>query len=438
MRGPDTPNRGAQSQAAAERRRKVLVSAYSCETGRGSEGEIGWRFVTELARRHEVWVITRANLRAVHAETFAAEPRPAGLNFIYFDLPLIFRFYKRGRRFFLVYYYFWQIGVGLRARRLVRDQEFDVLHHLIGGMDWMPAGLALAPGPFVWGPVGSENTHPSIFARLPLSSRLKDGARRAMRWTLRSFDPFLRLTARRASLILSHTPESMPRRYRDRLRPFVQTGIADLASLARPKTGFERGERLQIVYAGELKDWKGARFACAAALRLFETEASADLTIVGDGPLRAELEALVRGHPQGHRVRFLGKIPMDELLEVLRGGDVFLYPSFHHGLATVVLQAMLTGLPVVCIEGDAIGRAVGQEAGITVPLHGDRDPVDGIAAALSDLAGDEERRSRLAATAQTMARERYSYEGLATALANIYEEVLSSDAAPVAGPPEDA
>ena len=97
---------------------RVLVSAYTCETGRGSEGEIAWRLVHQLARSHDIVVITRANLRPVHEAAFVTKPKPARLRFVYFDLPWIFRLYKRGKRFFLVYYYLWQMGVGLLARRM--------------------------------------------------------------------------------------------------------------------------------------------------------------------------------------------------------------------------------------------------------------------------------------------------------------------------------
>ncbi len=120
---------------------RILVSAYACETGRGSEGEIGWRLVLRLAENNDVWVITRANLRPIHEAAFQVTQKPARLHFVYFDLPWIFRFYKKGARFFLLYYYLWQIGVAIRARRLSRDVHFDVLHHLIGGMDWMPLVL---------------------------------------------------------------------------------------------------------------------------------------------------------------------------------------------------------------------------------------------------------------------------------------------------------
>ena len=130
---------------------KILISAYSCETGRGSEGEIGWRIVNALAERHEVRVITRANLRMVHEASFSQTRQPAGLTFEYFDLPWVFRFYKKGNRFFLIYYYLWQIGVGFRARRMLRQERADVLHHLIGGMDWMPAGTGFLSGPICVG-----------------------------------------------------------------------------------------------------------------------------------------------------------------------------------------------------------------------------------------------------------------------------------------------
>ena len=90
---------------------KILISAYTCETGRGSEGEIGWRLAHALAAKHEVTVLTRANLRDVHEESFKEHPKPKNLRFEYFDLPYIFRFYKKGKRGFLIYYYLWSFYV---------------------------------------------------------------------------------------------------------------------------------------------------------------------------------------------------------------------------------------------------------------------------------------------------------------------------------------
>jgi glycosyltransferase involved in cell wall biosynthesis len=403
---------------------KILLSAYACEPGRGSEGEIGWRTVLHLARRHELWVITRANLQVAHEQAFKQVERPEQLHFIYFDLPWILRWYKRGKRLFLLYYYLWQMGVAVQAWRL-RRQKFDVLHHLTGGMDWMPSGLALCPGAFVWGPVGSEDTHPVIRQQLSTRSKFLDILRAAVRGLMRNVNPFVRFTGARADIILSHTPENMPRRYAKRLRPFTQTGIANTAALAIPKSDLARGATLRLVFAGELKEWKGARLALQAALRFFERDQEATLRIVGDGPLRGEMDRIVRGHGHGHRVTFAGRLPMAELVRELHDADVFVYPSFHHGMATVVLQAMLTGLPVVCIEGDAIARTVQDRAGITVPLVRGRDPVEDIASALGELAGNEQQRARLAAAAREIAIREFDYERLSGRLEDIYAEVCA-------------
>lgn len=403
---------------------KILISAYACESGRGGEGEIAWRMVRSLAERHEVWVITRANLRKTHENLFNAQPKPKGLHFVYFDLPWVLRFYKRGKCFFLLYYYFWQVGSGLLARKLVAQENFDLCHHLTGGMDWMPTGLALCKGPLLWGPVGSEDTHPVILNKLGLTSRVKDGLRFMTRSVMRHVDPFVRFSGRRACVVLSHTPETMPPRLADKVTPFTQTGIENTPDIARPKEDVRRTGPLRILFAGELKDWKGALFALNAALKYFERSAcGAVLTVVGDGPLYGEMREVIAGHPEGYRVVMTGKVPMERLLTIMQESDLFLYPSFHHGLATVVLQAMLTGVPVVCIEGDATGRSVRNDAGITVALHVDRDPVADLADAIEKLANDEVHRQSLAVEGQRIARERYTYASLAGGIEHVYRHI---------------
>ena len=406
---------------------KILISAYTCETGRGSEGEIGWRLAHALAAKHEVTVLTRANLRDVHEKSFKEHPKPKNLRFEYFDLPYIFRFYKKGKRGFLIYYYLWQIGIGLRARYLTRNEPVDVLHHLIGGMDWMPAGLSLCGGPLIWGPVGSENTHPLILCHQPLKTRIKDKIRSVIRWFMRTLDPFTRFTASRAKVIFSHTPDNLPKRLVPIVRPLAQTGIFDHSHLAIPKTDLARGVRLRLIFVGDLKDFKGARMALDSALRVFKLGYPADLTIVGDGPLRNEMKKVVDTHPNGKQVKFLGKIPMKKLVHTLNDSDIMICPTFHHGLSTIVLQAMLTRLPIICVDGDATGRAVGQLAGITVKLSNDVKPHHSLAKAIIDLAENEEKRQTLAHQARKLALENYNYGSLAEQISKTYEEFTKSN-----------
>ena len=62
------------------KRLKVLMSAYACEPGKGSEPGVGWTVAREMARHHDIWVITRANNRPVIEAELARNPQP-GLHF---------------------------------------------------------------------------------------------------------------------------------------------------------------------------------------------------------------------------------------------------------------------------------------------------------------------------------------------------------------------
>ena len=110
-------------------RLKVLISAYACEPGKGSEPGVGWNVAVEAARRHDVWAITRANNRPVIEAELARNPIPS-LHMVYYDLPRWTRWWKRGTRGTRLYYYLWQLALYSVVRRLYRKIRFDVTHHV--------------------------------------------------------------------------------------------------------------------------------------------------------------------------------------------------------------------------------------------------------------------------------------------------------------------
>src|ERR1700737_2271302 len=120
---------------------RILVSAYACQPGKGSEQGVGWNWVRQIATTHEVWVITRAkNCTPVERE-LARHPMP-NAHFAYFDLPRWARFWKKGSRGMHLYYYLWQFAAYLFARRLHREIGFDVVHHVTFVNYWMPSFLS--------------------------------------------------------------------------------------------------------------------------------------------------------------------------------------------------------------------------------------------------------------------------------------------------------
>ena len=188
-------------------RHKVLISAYACEPGRGSEPGVGWNLAREMAKFHDLWVITRAINREVIEEELAKNP-VQGLHFIYFDLPKWFRTWENERYGVQIYYYIWQLGIYPLAKSVHRKVGFSLAHHITFVRYWTPSLLALLPIPFLWGPVGGGESAPKTFrknfsAEGQRYERLRDLARR-----LGEHDPLVRLTARKCKMALVTTRET--------------------------------------------------------------------------------------------------------------------------------------------------------------------------------------------------------------------------------------
>ena len=124
------------------------------------------------------------------------------------------------------------------------------------------------------------------------------------------------------------------------------------------------------------------------------------LEIVGDGPLRGSLERLAAEVAPG-RVRFAGGIDARDKALRLASADAFGLVSLHEGFGLVYLEAMHAGLPVVA--GDSGGQTDFLRDGANALLVPPSDPV-AIGAALSRLAGDRVLRRRLSDAALEVAR----------------------------------
>ncbi len=120
-----------------------------------------------------------------------------------------------------------------------------------------------------------------------------------------------------------------------------------------------------VLSVGSLIPRKGHALTIEAMRRCPE----AVLLIVGQGPLRSELERLAERLGVSSRVRFLGELPHDRLPDVYRAADVLVLASEREGWANVLLEAMACGTPVVAtnvngapevVQAPAAGVLVGQ------------------------------------------------------------------------------
>jgi rhamnosyl/mannosyltransferase len=188
-----------------------------------------------------------------------------------------------------------------------------------------------------------------------------------------------------------------------------------LATRAREiRTRF--GERPLLVAVGRLIYYKGFEFAIRALPEVPE----AQLLIIGDGPLRAELGQLARELGVGDRVHLLGEMQNDETPAYYFASDVYLLPSIARSEAfgIVQIEAMACGLPVINTDLRSGVPFVSRhgESGLTVP------PSDApaLAAAIRELLAAPETRKRMGEAGRARAEREFSKEALAARMLQLY------------------
>lgn len=102
----------------------VLISAYACRPGEGSEPGVGWNIVRELVKYHKVWVLTRENNRPEIEAELQKNPLP-GLEFIYCEPSRWVQKLNRNQRLVYLHYYLWQISAYFLGRKLHQQINFE-------------------------------------------------------------------------------------------------------------------------------------------------------------------------------------------------------------------------------------------------------------------------------------------------------------------------
>jgi glycosyltransferase involved in cell wall biosynthesis len=182
-----------------------------------------------------------------------------------------------------------------------------------------------------------------------------------------------------------------------------------------------------IMSVGRLVEKKGFPFVLQAAAVLAGRGIQFELIIVGDGPMRDELERLAGGLGLRDRVVFAGRLTQAQLAHVYRRADALGLGSIvakdgdRDGLPNVILEAMAYGVPVVASNLSAIPEAViHEETGL---LAAPGSPEE-LAAQLERALGDEELRQRLIDNARRKVAADFDLQKNAVQLARLFAESL--------------
>jgi len=184
---------------------------------------------------------------------------------------------------------------------------------------------------------------------------------------------------------------------------------------------------------GALVAQKGHRYLVDAAAAVVRAIPDAHVLIFGEGELKPALARQIKHLGLEHRVSLAGFRP--DVLELLKGLDLFVSSSITEGLGGSILDAMAASRPVVATGAGGIPEVV--EDGVTgllVPPHDAGALADAIVALLKD----EPRRQRMGEAGLARVRARFSVDGLVDETLAVYARVAGTRRASGNGSPPPA
>lgn len=173
----------------------------------------------------------------------------------------------------------------------------------------------------------------------------------------------------------------------------------------------------RLLWVGRMTEEKGVNHLIRAMKEVVSVYPGASLRLVGDGPLRNDLEALVSELGLGECVEFAGEKPRYELPGMYAWCDMLVMPSLSEGLPTVLLEAMATGRPVVASRVGGIPELLKHgETGYMVPP----ERADELASAIIGLLGKPELMEKMGLASRKVVEDTHSWDAIASLTHSVY------------------
>ncbi|MEH2246276.1 glycosyltransferase family 4 protein [Nostoc sp.] len=410
---------------------KILICAYACEPGKGSEPGVGWNVVREVSKYQQIWVLT-SNCHRQGLETQLARNPLPNLHIVYLD-PLgwiiDWSHQRMGKQWGVyVHYYLWQIWAYFISRSLHKQISFDILHHVTYVRYSSPSLISLLPVPFIWGPVGGGESSPKSFWKdFSFRGKIYEVLRNLARW-IEECDPLVHLTAQQTVLARA-TTEDTAKRLRQMGTKNVQVysplGLSQDEIAKLSNSVILDNSPIRFISVGRLLHWKGFHLGLAAFAQA--NLPNAEYWIVGEGTERKQLEILTQYLNISKQVKFLGNLFREHTWSKIQNCHVLVHPSLHESGGFVCLEAMAARRPVIYLDLGGPAVQVTEETGFKIKANTPDQVVSDIAKAMTYLATNPELRLLMGQAGQKRVRETFSWESKGKQLIQLYEEISTQN-----------
>lgn len=319
-----------------------------------------------------------------------------------------------------------QIRQRRAARLLVHTHGFHLVHQPIPVSPKQPSMMFGLSVPVIIGPMNGGMDYPANYNTVGGVERVIISI---LRWSAAFWNAILR-GKRSAALILvanKRTYDALPAGLKSKkVLELVENG-ADLDRFRTGSSEIDAAERdgLNVIFVGTLIDWKRVDLLISAAKSLIG-RIKFQVHVVGDGPMRSELEKQVRVASLTELVQFHGWRPQAQVAELLRDSDVMVHPSMRECGGAVVLEAMASGIPVIAANWGGPADYLDEQTGVLISPGTPETFVKELANAMLWMAQNPEARRQMGQAARERVQSLYDWRVKATALLKIYNEVVGT------------
>ena len=405
---------------------KILINAYACSPGMGSEPGMAWNWVSNLAKFCELYIITEGEFREKIEAVVSTLEHGKNMHFYYNQVSEEIRkmCWNQGDWRFYKYYREWQWKTYLMAKEICSKEKIDILHQLnmIGfrepGYLWK---LSKENGvPFVWGPVDAKDKFPVTYLdgasiKTKLFMRLKN----FLTGIQLRFSGRVLSAARQASVVFSASSNSQRsfKKYMGIDSPLLnETGCYVQKHHVIDKS---EKEDFDVLWVGKMDFRKQLALALQTIAAIGNNKFK--LHIVGGGD-SAFYQQMAQGLGIANQCVWHGAVSHDEVQSLMQASDVFFFTSVAEGTPHVVLEAIGNNLPVVCFDTCGHGDSVNDKVGRKVSLSNPTQSANDFANVLNDLEHDRSLLKQLSDNCKQRQTE-LSWEEKAKTMVEWYEKV---------------
>ena len=309
-------------------------------------------------------------------------------------------------------FYQWKL-----ARKLIKEKQIQVVHEPAPVSAVQPSAMFWLGVPVVIGPMNGGMSFPQAFQHMAGRSE------RLLYRVMRVFSSFYNLLIPGKFfadylLFANHrTRDTLPKFRLGQVEEIVENGVFSVLDTPKPMT---QPDTINVLYVGRLVDWKtidiliDAVGMCSSNVRL---------TILGDGPLRQQLESHAKIKAP-NKVDFLGLVPHSETNKYYDNADIFALPSIRECGGAVVLEAMARGLPVVATAWGGPMDYITAKTGFLVEPQSREYMVEQFSAIIDQLALAPELRYQVGQAAINRIKEHFLWDKKILEVVDVYQRAI--------------